>query len=57
MEAVSLHPKVKAGGTAGAFTILLVYLAGVAGWNIPGEVASAITLLVGNAAAYWRPSA
>lgn len=46
--------KVAAGGIAGSLTILIVYAAGVAGYDIPAEVASAFTVVVTFAAAYVK---
>lgn len=51
-----LNPKVAAGGTAGAATILLVWLLAQAGVDLPPEVASAVTTLIGFAAG-WLKSA
>lgn len=46
--------KVQAGAASGAFTVVLVYLAGQFGVDMPAEVASAITVLVGTIVAYWK---
>lgn len=48
------QPKVVAGGVAGAATIVLVYTLGQAGVDVPAEVASAITVLIGFAASYLK---
>lgn len=48
------QPKVVAGGAAGAVTVVAVWIAGEFGIAIPPEVASAITVLVGTAAAYIK---
>lgn len=48
------EPKVAAGGAAGAVTIVLVYLASLAGLDVPPEVASAFTVLVSFGAAYLK---
>lgn len=48
------QPKVAAGGIAGALTVVLVYAAGVAGLDVPAEVASAFTVLVAFAASYLK---
>lgn len=47
-------PKVVAGGAAGAFTIVLVWIAGYFGIDVPPEVASAVTVLVSFAAGYLK---
>lgn len=49
------YDKVAAGGVAGAATIVLVWLLGLAGVDMPPEVASAATALLGWLAAYWLP--
>jgi len=46
--------KVAAGGAAGAATVLIVFIAGQLGLEIPAEAASALTVLIGFAAAYFR---
>ena len=48
------QPKVVAGGIAGAFTIVLVWVAGMLGIDVPAEVASAFTVLVSFAAGYLK---
>ena len=48
------QPKVVAGGIAGAFTIVLVFAAGIAGVDVPPEVASAITVLASFATGYIK---
>ena len=48
------QPKVVAGGAAGAFSILVVYVAGLFGLEVPAEAASALTVLIGTAAAYLK---
>lgn len=40
------HPNTLAGGTTGAFTVLVVYLAGLFGLDVPPEAAAAFTTLV-----------
>lgn len=49
-----LHPKVQASGVAGAVTVLLVYVASLAGVDVPSEVASAFTVVVSFAAGYLK---
>jgi hypothetical protein len=46
--------KVAAGGVGGAATIVLVWLAGMFGLEMPPEVAAALTVLLGTGAAYLR---
>ena len=48
------QPKVAAGGIAGVLTILVVYAAGLAGLEVPGEVSSAFTVLVSFIAGYAK---
>lgn len=48
------QPKVVAATTAGAATILLVYIAGLLGLAVPPEVASAVTVLLASGAAYLK---
>jgi putative flippase GtrA len=45
--------KVAAGGSAGAITVVLVWLAGQFGLEVPGEVASAVTVLISTVAAWF----
>jgi len=51
------HPKVAAGGAAGAASIVIVYIANQLGLDVPAEVASAFTVLLGTAAAYVKRAA
>lgn len=46
--------KVAAAGIAGSLTVLLVWLAGQAGIEVPPEVASAVTTLVAFVAGYLK---
>jgi hypothetical protein len=46
--------KVVAGGAAGAASILVVYVAGLFGLDVPPEAASALTVLISTAAAYLK---
>ena len=48
------HPKVAAGGIAGAVTTVLVFVAAQLGVEVPGEVAAALTTIIGFAAGYLR---
>lgn len=47
--------KVRAGGLAGATTVILVWLLEYAGVSVPAEVASAITVLLSFGASYVTP--
>jgi hypothetical protein len=47
-------PKVQAAGLAGAATLILVFVAGLAGVMVPPEVAAAVTLLLTVAAGYIK---
>lgn len=51
------HPKVAAGGAAGAASIVLVWALAQAGVEIPPEVASALTTLLSFGAAYMKRGA
>lgn len=51
---MNLNPKVQAGGVAGAFTIVTVYVAGLLGLDVPAEVASSFTVLVSFGAGYLK---
>ncbi len=51
---MNLHPKVVAGGIAGALTVLIVWGASLAGLDIPPEVASALTVLISFAAGFLK---
>lgn len=51
---LSPQPKVVAGGVAGAVTVVLVWVAGLAGLDVPAEVASAFTVIVSFAAGYFK---
>lgn len=46
--------KVVAGGAAGAFAIVLVYIAGLFGLDVPAEVAASVTVLLSTGAAYLK---
>lgn len=48
--------KVAVGGAAGAITIIVVWAVGLAGLDVPAEVASAFTVLVTFATSYFTPS-
>ena len=51
-----MHPKVAASGVAGAFTIIVVYAAKLAGLDVPDYVAQAFTVLVAGCAGYLKSS-
>lgn len=46
--------KVWAGGVASAASLVLVYVVGLFGIDVPAEVASAFTFLLGTGAAYLK---
>lgn len=46
--------KVAAGGAAGALTVVLVWILGALGVDMPPEVASALTVLLSTGAAYLK---
>ena len=52
----SLKPvkKVTAGGVGGAVVVIAVYVAGLFGVEVPAEIASAATVLVGFGAGYLK---
>jgi hypothetical protein len=49
------NKKVQAGGLAGALTTLIVGIAGMAGLDVPPEVAAAASTLVFGLVAYFVP--
>ena len=51
---MNINPKVQAAGAAGAITILLVWIVGLFGLEVPAEVASAFTTLVAFGAGYIK---
>jgi hypothetical protein len=51
---VKPQPKVVAGGAAGAVSVILVWAVGLAGLEVPAEIASAVTVLISSAAAYLK---
>lgn len=48
-------PKVAAAGIGGAVATLIVYGAGLAGVEVPGDVGAAIATVVAFAAGYLKP--
>jgi hypothetical protein len=51
---MKLHPKVAAGSTAGAASILLVWVLAQAGVDMPDHVAQAVTVLLSALAGYLK---
>lgn len=49
-----LNPKVVAGGVAGSITVVLVWVASLAGLSVPPEVASAVTGILSFAAGWAK---
>jgi hypothetical protein len=49
-----VHPKVSAGATAGALSVVLVWTLAQAGVVLPPEVSSALTTLLSAAAGYMK---
>jgi hypothetical protein len=47
-------PKVVAAGAAGALTVVLVWVVGMFGLEVPEEVAAAVTALLATGAAYLK---
>jgi biotin transporter BioY len=50
----TIHPKVAAGGAAGAASIIIVFVLAALGLPVPPEVASAITTLLTFEAGYLK---
>lgn len=50
------HAKVATAGLAGACTIVIVWLLGIYGINVPPHVASAFTVIIGFIVGYITPS-
>jgi hypothetical protein len=53
-DAAKPIPKVVAAGFAGAVTVILVWVAGMLGLEVPEEVAAAVTALLATGAAYLK---
>ena len=51
---MNVNPKVQAAGWAGSVTVLLVWVAGLLGLDVPPEAASAFTILVATVAGYAK---
>lgn len=47
-------PKVAATGIAGAATVVVVYIAGLLGLDVPATVASALTIIFASGAGYIK---
>lgn len=57
MRATDIHPKVAAAGAAGLpAAVVLIWVAGLLGVDMPAEVAAALAALVATAAGYLMPS-
>lgn len=55
-SATDIHPKVVAGTFGGGLSVILVWILGVVGVDVPAEVASAITALISGLFGYLQPS-
>ena len=55
MSTKAPEAKVVASGATGAATIVLVWILGALGVDVPAEVASAITVILSAAAGYMAP--
>lgn len=55
MSDLTPQPKVTAGGIAGGAALIIVWVAGLFGLDVPAEVAGAIVLVAGSGAAYLLP--
>jgi len=51
---VNLNPKTTAAGIAGAVTLVIVFVLGRLGVEIPADVAAAVTTIIAFAAAYLK---
>jgi len=51
---MNLNPKVKASGLAAAATLVIVFVLGQAGVDVPADVATAVTLILSVAAGYLK---
>jgi hypothetical protein len=51
---MNVSPKVAAAGWAGAVSVVIVYIAGLFGLEIPAEVSSALTTLIAVTAGYFK---
>lgn len=53
---MNLNPKTTAAGIAGAVTLVIVFVLGQLGVDIPADVAAAVTTIIAFVAAYLRSS-
>lgn len=53
-QPTDISDKVAAGGVSGALTLLVVYIAGLFGVEVPAEAAAAAVLVVSTVVAYFR---
>jgi putative flippase GtrA len=53
---LNLNPKTTAAGIAGAVTLVIVFVLGQLGVDIPADVAAAVTTIIAFVAAYLRSS-
>ena len=51
---MNLNPKTAAAGIAGAVTLVIVFVLGQFGVEIPADVAAAVTTIIAFAAAYLK---
>lgn len=51
---MNLNPKLKAGALGAAVTLVIVFVMGQLGVQVPADVASALTLIVSVVAAYLK---
>lgn len=53
---MNLNPKTTAAGIAGAVTLVIVFVLGQLGVDIPADVAAAVTTIIAFVAAYVKSS-
>jgi len=53
---MNLNPKTTAAGIAGAVTLVIVFVLGRLGVDIPADVAAAVTTIIAFVAAYLKSS-
>lgn len=51
---MNLNPKTTAAGIAGAVTLVIVFVLGQLGVEVPADVAAAVTTIIAFAAAYLK---
>lgn len=54
MDTPSIHPKVAASSLAGALTVLLVWVLSLFDVTMPGEVGSALTVILMSVTGYMK---